>query len=174
MAEAVLAEFAEPRALAAAIRELRAHGPWHLETFTPYPVSDVQQALDLSRSRAPVHVLVVGLAGAASAFLLQFWMNGVDYPLNVGGRPLFSAPSFVPITFELGVLAASLTAFVAFLRSTRLPQPWHPLFEVPGFERSSVDRFFLAVRGEGADLRRLRALLLRHGALRVLPVEVGP
>jgi hypothetical protein len=171
MRNGLLAEFRTPEDLLVAARQLRELGYSHLDAFTPYPVPEVERVLGIRRSKIPVAVLIAGLTGATLGYVAQWWMNAVDYPIDVGGRPLHSAPVFVPITFESGVLAAALTGFVALLVATRLPQLWHPVFEVEGFERATIDRFWIGV--DQGDPRFVSAdldpLLRDLGAVRVLP-----
>ncbi len=170
MIPGVMAEFSTPEALVAAARELRARGYRELDAFTPYPVHGLEQALGLRRS--PLNWLVLPFAafGAGAGYLVQWLCNAVDYPLNVGGRPPNSAPAFIPVTFEMGVLAGSLAAIVILFGLCRLPELSNPLFAVDGFERASIDRFWLAI-GEadpaldpGAAARELELL----GAARVI------
>lgn len=172
MRRGLLAEFETPEALVAAARRLRAAGFTRLAAYTPFPVEGLDEALALPRSRVPVAVLLSGLAGGALAFVGQGWTNGIDYPLDVGGRPLFSWPAFVPITFELTVLFAAFGAVIGVLAAAGLPRLWHPVFEVEGFERATIDRFFLGV--DEADALyvadRVAGQLLGLGALRVAPV----
>lgn len=174
MRRGLLAEFESPEALTAAARRLREAGYSRLTAFTPFPVEDLEDELELPRTRIPLAALLAGVAGGGLAFLVQAWCNGLDYPLDVGGRPLFSWPAFVPITFELTVLGAAFAAFFGVLAASRLPRLWQPIFEVEGFERATIDRFFLGV--DAADPRyapdRLAAELSRLGALRV--ATVGP
>lgn len=180
MRRGLLAEFESPEALADAVGRLRADGFTRLFAFTPYPVAAVEEelaALSPRRSRIPLAALLAGLAAGGLALWVQAWTGAVDYPLDVGARPLLSWPAFVPIAFELAVLAAAFACFFGLLAAAGLPRLWHPLFEVEGFERATIDRFFLGV--DAADPRfaperlvdRLRAL----GALRIahLPVETG-
>jgi hypothetical protein len=105
--------------------------------------------------------------GGGVGYLVQWWCNARAFPINVGGRPLHSVPAFIPITFESAVLAASLTGFFSMLALSELPRLNHPLFEVEGFDRASVDRFFIGV--DQADPRfdeRVREELTALGALR--------
>lgn len=166
MAREILAEFETSGGLLDAVAALVEHGP--LEAFTPFPIRELEETIGHPRSRIPLYVLVAGLGGATYAFLFQWWANAFNYPLDVGGRPLFSAPAFIPITFEGGVLAGSLTAFFSFLGFCGLPRLWHPLNEIEGFERASIDRFFLKV-GPGGDLprERIEEILRRAGAIRI-------
>src|SRR5579871_6913603 len=145
MRTGILAGFGSPEELLHAVRELKNRGYERIDTFTPYPVKGVEQALGLGRSPLNRMVFPVAMAGAALAYLIQFWCNGFDYPINVGGRPLQSAPAFIPITFETGVLVASLSGVVIWMMLCGLPQLWTPVFDVEGFARASIDRFWVGV-----------------------------
>jgi hypothetical protein len=142
----VVAEFESATALVAAARAARAHGLTKVEAYTPLPIEEVAEALHVPPSPLPVIVLVAGLFGGSAGYLLQYWTSAVAYPLNVGGRPLHSAIYFIPITFECTVLAAALAAVFGLLALSRLPEPYHPLFNVPRFALASKDAFFLCVR----------------------------
>ncbi len=169
----LVAAFDTPEALLHAIHELRRRGFRRLDAFTPYPVKGLERALDLRRSSLNRMVFPVAMAGAALAYLIQLWCNGYDYPINVGGRPLHSAPAFIPITFESGVLAASLGGFFVLFLLTGLPLLHAPVADVEGFERASIDRFFVGLDDRdplvttGEPERALRDL----GALSVSPVR---
>ena len=134
MDSGVLAEFDSPDALARAHDRLRARGYERLRSWTPYPVRSIVR--QTPESPVPWLMLVAGLLGAGFGYAVQWWCNANDYPLNVGGRPLNSAPAFIPITFESGVLAASVTGFFAMLVVCGLPRLVHPVFTVDGFERA--------------------------------------
>src|SRR5262249_39309584 len=136
----VLGEFRSGEELVHATRAMRDQGYQHLDAHTPFPVPGLPEALALPRSRVPLLVLIGGLSGAVLGYLMQWWTNAVDFPINVGGRPLQSAPSFIPITFECGVLLGGLTAFFGALALMRLPKPYHPVFEVPAFKSATLDR----------------------------------
>lgn len=169
----LIAEFSDPEALLRAVERLKKEELHQLETFTPYPLRDVEEALAHPRSPIPLVCLAGGLGGCFYALLIQWWMNAFDYPLNVGGRPLDSFPAFIPSTFEGTVLAAGLSSFVALLAFSGLPRLWHPVFEVPGFERASIDRFFLRIDSQqpGFDTARVQWLLRDAKALRISEVE---
>ncbi len=138
-----MAEFDSADALARAYERLRRVGYTRLRSWTPYPVrSVVDQAPE---SPVPWMMLCGGLTGGALGYLVQWWCNAYNFPINVGGRPLNSAPAFIPITFESAVLAASLTGFFAMLSLCGLPRLGHPVFEVEGFDRASVDRFWVGI-----------------------------
>jgi hypothetical protein len=171
----LLAEFASAEELSGAVSRLVTGGYRRLDTFTPYPVEEAIEAMGLPRSRIPLFVLLAGVSGIVIAYLIQWWTNAVDYPLVIGGMPLNSVPSHVPIMFETCVLLGGLTAFAALLFFTRLPALWHPVFEVEGFERASIDRFFLGVDAADAafDSARTTEELRQAGALRVVVIGRG-
>ncbi len=169
-APVLMAEFASGDALLDGARALRGNGLRDLDAFTPYEVHGLQETLGVPRSRLTWLALLGGLTGAGAAYFLQWWINVVDYPLNIGGRPYYSAPAFIPITFEMGVLFASTAALLSALLLGGLPRLWHPVFEVEGFERATIDRFWLAIEANEAGLDRERdsAALVAAGALRVV------
>ena len=140
-----VAEFETPERLLEAARAARAAGYSRVEAYGPHPLREVAEALGHRLSVLPYVPLAAALVGAAVQYGAQYWMNVVDYPLNVGGRPLHSWPAFVPSIIIVGVLWAGVASFLVMLFSLRLPRLNHPIFEAPGFERASQDRFFLAV-----------------------------
>lgn len=141
----VLAEFAGPRELKAAAAELRAQDYTRLEAFSPYPVHGLHSAMGRKQSLLPWLVLVGGFTGCAVGLLLQWWTNAVDYPLLISGKPLFSLPANIPITFELIILFGALAAFGGAIVFCNLPRLHHPLFACDEFRRVTTDAFFLAV-----------------------------
>jgi hypothetical protein len=145
MRTGIVAEFEEAGRLADAISRLRELGYRHLDAFMPYPVDDVLERLPHPRSRIAPIMLAAGLTGACFGYVVQWFCNAYDFPIDVGGRPLHSAPAWIPITFESAVLFASVTGFVAMMAIARLPRLWDPVFEVAGFDRASVDTFWIAV-----------------------------
>jgi hypothetical protein len=169
MREGLIAEFESASALIAASREMVARGYRRMDSYAPYPLPEAERALGMRRSRLPLAVFAVGISAAAGAFGLQWLLNGYLYPLDVGSRPPFMPLPAVIITFEMGVLFAGFTAFLGVLALARATRLWDPVFEVAGFERASIDRFFLAVDArdtlfdEGETGRRLTEL----GAVRV-------
>jgi hypothetical protein len=172
----MLAEFATPHELCEAVRTLQASGVARLDAYTPYPVDGLQEQLGVPRSRLRWIVLVAGLLGGGAAYLLQWWINVIDYPLDIGGRPYHSALAFVPITFEMTVLSAGFAALISGIALGGLPRLWQPAFEVAGFERATIDRFWLAVgSGDRAFDRSRDTLALQNaGAVRVVWLGGGP
>lgn len=173
MRSGVMAEFASPEALERAYDLLEREGYTRLESWTPYGVKGLVRRLP--ESKVPWIMLVAGLLGAALGYLVQWWCNAVDFPIDVGGRPLNAVPAFVPITFESAVLAASLAGFFAMLGLCGFPRLHHPVFEVEGFERASIDRFWLGIDDGDPrfDLHLLPEQLTGLGALRCQRVGAG-
>ena len=140
-----MAEFESPTALAAAAREVREKGYRRVEAYSPFPIEEVNEALGLHHNRLPMLVLMGGILGGLTGYLMQYYLAVVDFPINVGGRPLHSWPSFIIITFELTILFAALTTVLGLLGLCGLPMPYHPVFNVPRFALASRDRFFLCI-----------------------------
>ena len=167
----VVAEFAAEAPLLEAARALRAEGQADLDLHSPVPLHGADEALGLKRSIVPRIALVAGLIGATTGYLMQWFMVGVDWPINVGGRPPHSPPAFIPVTFELGVLFSALSIFFGLFVLWGMPRLHHPVFEVEAFRSASVDGLWLsaAVSAEAADgtAARLRGL----GARQVQIVE---
>jgi hypothetical protein len=140
----VLAEYGSSAALLAAIERANGDGFTRMEAYTPLPVHEVSHALE-HENHLPKLVLAGGMLGGLVGFGMQYFASAVHYPMNVGGRPTNSWPSFIPVTFELTILFAALTAVLGMLALNGLPRPHHPVFSVPGFELASRDRFFLLI-----------------------------
>ncbi len=136
----------------------------------PFPAKNVEEALALPKTPLPRWVLAGGILGAGLAYFILWWTQNVGYPLDVGSHPTHSVPAYIGITFETAVLFASFTAFLGMLRLCRLPRLYHPVFDVDGFERASVDRFFVTVGSADAEAERA---LEERGALRVLELDLG-
>jgi hypothetical protein len=171
----VLGRFAGPRELYHACELVRDAGYTRWDAHTPFPVHGLDRAMGLRPSVLPWIVLVMGLAGAAGAFLLQSWVSASDlyvpgvgpgYPLVISGKPLLSWPAFVPITFEVGVLGGALGAVLGMLALNRLPMHHHPLFASRLFERASDDGFFISIESWDPrfDRRRTAEFLREIGA----------
>jgi hypothetical protein len=147
----LMAEFETPKALVHATEQARLAGYRQMDAYSPIPIEELSEALGLERTRLPKLVLLGGILGGLGGFGLEYWASTIAYPFNVGGRPFNSWPQFIPVTFETTVLGAALTAFIGMWAFNKLPQPYHPVFNVPAFARASTDRFFLCI--EAADPR---------------------
>jgi hypothetical protein len=147
----LLAEFDNPTALVAAAERTRLAGYRKIDAFSPIPIEELNDALGFRRTRLPLLVLLGGIFGGLAGYSLEFWSSAIAYPMNVGNRPLNSWPQFIPVTFEMTVLGSALTAFIGMWALNKLPQPYHPVFNVPAFDRASQDRFFLCI--ESTDPR---------------------
>jgi Alternative complex III, ActD subunit len=170
---AVVAEFADPERLLEAIRAARAAGFRRLDAFTPYPVHGIESAMGEPRSPLGYVVLVAGLCGTASAYLLQWWTGAVNYPLVIAGKPLFAFEPSIPIMFELTVLFAAFGAVIGMLVLNRLPQFYHPVFNYSRFGGATNDRFLLAVESDDPSFDEAKAteLLNRLGSTHTEVVE---
>lgn len=140
-----MAQFPDPQSVLDAARHLRRLGYRDLEIYSPYPLEEADEVLSLGRPKLLRGVAAAGFSAAALGYFIMWYANAWDYPLNVGGRPVHPIPAFVPITFESGILAAGVCAFVLALVSTKLLRLWRPEFEVENFESTSIDRFWLAI-----------------------------
>ena len=171
----VLAEFESAEAVKSAAAAMRGHGYTLVEGFAPWEVEGLEDALALPRGRIPLFTLLAGLLGAAVGYGIQWWTNTVDFPLNVGGRPMHPFPSYVMITFETAILFASIAAFLGVIVGSRLPMLWQPLFDVPGFDRVNDDAFFLGIdeRDPLFEFERTAGDLRSAGALHVERVPGG-
>lgn len=169
----LIAEFDDPEALLAAAEKTRDAGYKKFEAYTPMPIHGLDEAVGYRGTRLPWVIFGAGLTGAIGMFTLQTWINLVAYPLNIGGRPLFSWPAFIPATFEGMVLLSAFAAVFGMIAACGLPRPYHPVFNAPNFERASVDRFFLCI--EAADpkfeLKRTRQFLESLEPLAVSTVD---
>jgi hypothetical protein len=164
-----MAEFESEDALLEAIAAVRAEDYTQLDAFTPFPVEGLSKALGLRRSWLNWLVFLIAISGAGIGYLIQWYVNTVNYPLNVGGRPPAGWPTYIPITFETAVLFSGVGAFLLFFLLARLPRLWHPVFDVPGFTSVTNDRFWLGVdeRDPLFHPTRTPALLASLGASRV-------
>jgi hypothetical protein len=168
----LLAEFERPETMLAALAELRRRSYHALETYAPFDVPGTDAALGLGRSKVGFVSAVGGLCGLVASYGIQWWANVYSYPLNAGGRPAHAAPAFVLATFEGTVAGAAIAAFAALFVILRYPRPYAVEDEVDGFERSTIDRFWIAMAtfASEQDRDQAAALLERHGALRTVKV----
>ena len=169
----LLAEFHDPKSLVQAARAVHAAGYRKVDAYTPYPMEEVLDALHLHKTHVPKLVLAGGLFGMAAGWGLQYWSSVIEYPMNIGGRPFNAWPAFIIPTFETTVLFAALAAVFGTLALCGFPQPYHPVFNVPGFELASRDRFFICIETADPkfDLEATRRMLQGLGAVAVSEVE---
>lgn len=141
----VMGEFETPEQLLAASKKAREAGYRHVDAYTPFPIEGLAQAIGFRWTFVPLITLIGGVLGGLGGFGLQYWCSAISYPINIGGRPLNSWPAFIPVTFELTVLGASLFSVIGMIALNKLPQPYHPVFNVERFAHASTDRFFLCI-----------------------------
>jgi len=170
----LMAEFDNPTDVVAATRHVYEAGYRRIDAFSPYPIEELSEAIGFTRSALPLIVLIGGLIGALGGFFMQYWIEVIDYPINVGGKPFNSWPAFIPITFECTVLVASFSAVLGMLFLNKLPQPYHPVFNAPNFALATRDRFFLVVEANDPMYRHdaVVQLLQSLDATEVIDVEV--
>ena len=145
----VMAEFDTPTQLVEAADAVRREGYTKTDAFSPFPLHEIDEALGIRRSILPVLVFFGGVTGMLLGLGLQVFIHYVDYPLNIGGRPYLSWPSFIPPAYELTILLAGFTAVFGMLVLNGLPRPYHPVFNVPRFSLAMREKFFLLI--EAAD-----------------------
>ena len=170
----LMAEFADPTSLVEAAKRTQAEGYRKYDAFSPFPIHELFEAMEVDDKRLPFMVLMGGIFGCIAGFGLCYWVSVIAYPLNVGGRPFNSWPSFIPVTFEVTILLASLTAVLALIVLNGLPMPYHPVFNVQRFrERASQDGLFLAIEADDPkfDRERTRTFLQGLGATEVNEIQ---
>lgn len=169
----LMAEFDSPNAVVAAARRVYEAGYRRINAYSPFPIEELSEAIGFHHDYVALSTLIGGILGGLGGFALQVWTSAINYPINVGGRPLISLPAFIPITFECTILLAAFGAFLGNLLMNRLPQPYHPTFNAPNFARASQDRFFLCVKSDDPmySETKTRALLEGLGAIEVSNVE---
>ncbi|HXG86651.1 MAG TPA: DUF3341 domain-containing protein, partial [Pyrinomonadaceae bacterium] len=141
----LLAEFDTTTQIVEAARRVREAGFTKTDAFSPFPIHEMDEALGIKRSILPYMVFGGGVAGLCAGLGLQYFVHVIDYPIIVGGRPFFSLPSFIPATFEMTILLAAFTAVLGMILLNGLPQPYHPVFNVPRFALATREKFFLLI-----------------------------
>ena len=169
----LMAEFKTSEELLDAARVTHDAGYTRIDAFAPFPIEGLAEAIGFHSTRLPLLVLIGGIVGGCSGFLLQYYAAVVSYPINVGGRPLNSWPAFVPITFEMTILFAAAAAVFGMLALNGLPTPYHPVFNAPNFELASRNKFFLCIMAEDAkyETQRTREFLQSLHAHEVSEIE---
>lgn len=169
----LLAEFETPDALLEAARKTSAAGYKRIDAFTPMPVEGLAEAVGFHRTSLPLVVLIGGILGGLAGFLMQYYANVSSYPLNVAGKPYNSWPAFIPITFELTILGASIFCVFGMLAMNGLPAPYHPVFNAERFALATRDRFFLLIKARDSkfDAAKTKQFLASLKAREVSEVE---
>lgn len=168
----LMAEFDNPTDVVHAAERVYEEGYRKMDAYSPYPIEELSEAIGFHTNRMPLIVLIGGLLGCLGGAALCYWVSTTAYPLNIGGRPLNSWPAFIPVAYECTILLASLAAVFGMILSNGLPQPYHPVFNVPRFALASRDHFFLCVESTDPkfDLVATRAFLATLGAQDVAEV----
>ena len=169
----LLAQFESPREIYHACEAVRDAGFKNWDAHTPFPVHGLDGAMGMRRSKLPFIVLGAALTGGTLAFALQWWVSVHAQPIVIAGKPLFSWPAFVPVTFELSVLFGAFGAVLGMLGMNKLPQLYHSLFRSERFERVTDDKFFISIEAADPkfDLDQTARLLEELGASHVEVVE---
>jgi hypothetical protein len=154
----LMAEFETPTEIVNAARLAGEAGYKKIDAYTPFPIEELTDALDFHHNGVPLVVLVGGILGCVSGYLMQWWIATVSYPVNIGGRPYHSWPSFIVVTFEMTILFAVIFAVFGMLALNGLPMPYHPVFNVPRFAFATKDRFFLIIFASDAKFDRVNTM----------------
>ena len=140
----MMAEFDSPSDLVAAAHKTHDAGYKKIDAYSPFPIEDLTEAIHCT-NHVPLVTLIGACIGGLSGYLLQYWVAVITYPINVGGRPYHSWPSFIVVTFEMTILFGGISAVFGMLALNGLPMPYHPVFNVPRFAMATKDRFFLII-----------------------------
>ena len=169
----VLAEFANPAELLHAAQKLNDLGYKNFETWSPFPIHGMDDAMGLSGSKVPWITLGGGLTGLSIGLLLQWWTGAVDYPLVIAGKPYFAWQFALPVTFELSILLSAFGTVFGMFALNLMPRPYHPLDSVPAFKRVTDDKFFLSIEVSDPlfDMEKTKALLSELGGTGITDVE---
>jgi hypothetical protein len=168
----LMAEFDNPTDVVHAAERVYDEGYRQMDAYSPYPIEELSEAIGFRTNRMPLVVLIGGLLGCLGGAALCYWVSTTAYPLNIGGRPLNSWPAFIPVAYECTILLAALSAVFGMILLNGLPQPYHPVFNVPRFALASRDHFFLCVESTDPkfDLVATRSFLATLGASEVTEV----
>ncbi len=150
----LMAEFEDPNTLVEATSKAYERGHRKMDAYAPFPIEELAEALGSHHSRLPLMVLVGGIIGCLAGFGMQYWVNVIEYPMNIAGRPFNSWPMFIPVTFEMTILFSALTAVFGMFALCGLPTPYHPVFNNPRFSAASQDRYFLCIEADDPHFDR--------------------
>ena len=152
----LMAEFETPEQVLQAALRTHAAGYRRMDAYTPIPVEGLAEAIGFEWTSLPMVVFTGGFLGGCSGFFMCWYANVISLPLNVGGKPLNSWPAWIPITYELTILGSALAAVFGMIIMNGLPRPYHPVFNVPRFDRASTDRFFLCIKARDRQFDRVK------------------
>lgn len=169
----LMAQFVREADLVEAVRKTHDAGYHHLDAYSPYPVEEILDILHLHKNKVPMAVLIGGIIGSLGGYFMQYFASVISYPWNIGGRPLHSPPSFIPVAYETTILCAAFGAVFGMLAMNGLPMPYHPVFNVPEFEKASNDGFFLCIESHDPqfDLEKTQKFLETLNPVKVSRVE---
>ena len=170
---AMVGEFETPERVMQAAEEARHAGFRVMDAYSPFPIHGMSEAIGFRDTKVPWTVMMFGIIGVTCGYSLQFYTSVIDYPMNVGGKPLNSIPAFIPVSYETTILFAALSAAIGMFVYNKLPMPYHPIFNAKNFERATQDRFFLAIEAEDPkyDPDAIEKLMRSNGALEVSECE---
>lgn len=166
---ALVGEFNSAEELTHAAEAARLAGYRKMDAYSPFPIHGLSEAIGFRDTKVPWTVFIFGLIGVTCGYSLQYYTSVIDYPMNVGGKPLNSIPAFIPVSYECTILFAAFSAAIGMFIYNRLPMPYHPIFNAMNFERASQDKFFLAIEAVDPqyDAKKIESLMKSHGAVEV-------
>lgn len=169
MSKALVANFQSPHDLIRVARQIHKSGIKKFDILTPYPIHGLDEAMGIQSSPIPWFSLILGLTGAALGMTFQWWTSVVSYPLVIGGKPFFSWPAFIPVTFECGILICAFATFFALFRMCKLPKFESPFETDSDALRTTNDQFLIYIDSSDTrfDESRLRDILSKHRAEKV-------
>jgi hypothetical protein len=159
----LLAEFDSVDTVITAAHRVREAGYRKVDAYSPFPLEELSEAIGFEKNGVALVCLVGGLLGCTGAYILQWWVNTISYPVNIGGRPFHSWPSFIIVTFEMTILFSGLSAVFGMLALNGLPMPYHPVFNVPRFDAASRDRFFIIIFSSDKNYDSVRTRTFLEG-----------